>query len=99
MSEVVRGLELPGVEILPVRFEELRPQPGFANFVTARAVGGFPNLLQWASRSLSERGRIALWVGGEDTTKISNSQGWTWQPAVRIPESQRRFILVGRPLL
>jgi 16S rRNA (guanine527-N7)-methyltransferase len=98
ISEVVRSLELPGVEILPMRFEEIRPQTGFANFVTARAVGGFPNLLRWARTSLSEGGHIALWVGGEDTIKISNSRGWNWQPAVRIPESQRRFILVGRPL-
>src|SRR5712672_2075844 len=26
ISEVVRSLELPGVEILPMRFEEIRPQ-------------------------------------------------------------------------
>ena len=98
MSEVVRSLDLREVEILPIRFEEIRPKADFANFVTARAVGGFPNLLRWAKGSLSERGQIALWVGGEDTTKISNTTGWTWQPAVRIPESQRRFILVGRPV-
>jgi 16S rRNA (guanine527-N7)-methyltransferase len=97
MSEVARSLELEGVEVLPTRFEEIRPERDFADFVTARAVGGFPNLLRWARRSLSERSHIALWVGGEDTTKISSTAGWTWQPAVRIPESQRRFILVGRP--
>jgi 16S rRNA (guanine527-N7)-methyltransferase len=98
LSEVVRTLDLRGVEVLPVRFEDIRPQVDFANFVTARAVGGFPSLLRWARKALSARGHIALYVGGEDTTKISNTAGWTWQPAVRIPESQRRFILVGRPL-
>jgi 16S rRNA (guanine527-N7)-methyltransferase len=97
MSEVVRSLKLERVEVLPTRFEEIRTEPDFANFVTARAVGGFPNLLRWARRSLSERAHVALWVGGEDTTKISSTAGWTWQPAVRIPESQRRFILTGRP--
>jgi 16S rRNA (guanine527-N7)-methyltransferase len=98
MSEVVRSLELEGVEVFPTRFEEIRPERDFANFVTARAVGGFPNLLRWARRSLSERSHMALWVGGEDTTRISSTVRWTWQPAVRIPESQRRFILIGRPL-
>jgi 16S rRNA (guanine527-N7)-methyltransferase len=97
MSEVARSLELEGVEVLTTRFEEIRTEPDCANFVTARAVGGFPNLLRWARRSLSERAHVALWVGGEDTTKISSTAGWTWQPAVRIPESQRRFILIGRP--
>src|SRR5258707_13325408 len=32
MAEVVRSLELLGAEILPMRFEEIRPQAGFANF-------------------------------------------------------------------
>jgi 16S rRNA (guanine527-N7)-methyltransferase len=98
LAEVVRRLDLRGVEILPVRFEEIRPEADFADVVTARALGGLPDLLLWTKRSLSGRGHIALWVGGEGITKISNTEGWAWQPAVRIPESQRRFILVGRPL-
>jgi 16S rRNA (guanine527-N7)-methyltransferase len=97
LSEVVRSLDLRGVEIIPMRFDEIRSEPGFANFVTARAIGGFPSLLRWARKSLADRGHIALWVGGEDSTKISRTAGWIWQPAVRIPESQRRFILIGRP--
>ena len=98
LAEVVRALCLSGVEVLPARFEDLRLEDGSLNFVAARAVGGFPELLRWARNALSDRGHIALWVGAEDTTKISNTAGWTWTPAVRIPESQRRFILVGRPI-
>lgn len=98
LSEVVRSLGLDEVEVIPLRFEEIRSEPGFANFVTARAVGGFPRLLRWSQRSLSVPGHVALWVGGADTTTISNVLGWAWQPAVRIPESQRRFILIGSPL-
>jgi 16S rRNA (guanine527-N7)-methyltransferase len=99
LSEVVRSLGLLDVEVLPKRFEEVRAEPGFANFVTSRAVGGFPGILRWSRHTLSQRGHIILWAGGEDTTKISGTLGWTWQPAVRIPESQRRFILIGRPAL
>jgi 16S rRNA (guanine527-N7)-methyltransferase len=98
LSEVVRGLDLDGVEIIPLRFEDMQIEPGSYNFVAARAIGGFPSLLRWSRRALSYRGHIVLWVGGEDTTKISRTPGWTWQPAVRIPDSQRRFILVGRPI-
>ena len=99
LSEVIRSLGLVGVEVLPVRFEEVRTETGFANFVTSRAVGCFPELLRWSKHALFRRGHIVLWVGGEDTTKISGTAGWTWQPAVRMPESQRRFILIGRPIL
>jgi hypothetical protein len=28
---------------------------------------------------------------------VSGTPGWIWQPAIRIPESQRRFIVIGRP--
>jgi 16S rRNA (guanine527-N7)-methyltransferase len=97
LSEVVRSLDLRGVDIISMPFEEIRTEGGFANFVTARALGGFPSLLRWSRKSLSDRGHIALWVGGEDSTKISSTAGWIWQPAVRIPESHRRFILIGRP--
>jgi 16S rRNA (guanine527-N7)-methyltransferase len=98
LSEVIRILDLREVEVVPQRFEEIRQEPGFADIVTSRAVGGFPALLKWSRKVLAPRGHIAVWVGGEDTTKISNTPGWTWQPAIRLPESQRRFILIGRPL-
>jgi 16S rRNA (guanine527-N7)-methyltransferase len=97
LSEIVASLGLGGVEIIPLRFQEIRSDCAFADFITARAVGGFPELLRWSRKSLSHRGHIALWLGGEDTTRISSTPGWIWQPAVRIPESQRRFILIGRP--
>jgi 16S rRNA (guanine527-N7)-methyltransferase len=97
LSEIVRVLDLTDMEVLPMRFEEMRVASGFAEIVTARALGGFPELLRWARTALAPRGHAILWVGGEDATKVSSTAGWIWQPAVRIPESQRRFILIGRP--
>jgi 16S rRNA (guanine527-N7)-methyltransferase len=96
LAEVVRTLELSEVEILSVRFEEIRPKQDFANFVTARAVGGFSEILNWSKRALSHRGHLLLWVGGEDLTKVTNFKGWIWNPPARVPESQRRYILIGR---
>jgi 16S rRNA (guanine527-N7)-methyltransferase len=98
LSEVVRSLALSDVDVMPTRFEEIRVEAGFVNFVTARAVGGFPDILKWSKKALSPGGHLILWVGGEDTTKISSTPGWIWQPAIRIPESQRRFILIGNPI-
>ena len=97
LAEVARALALSGVEIRAARFEDIRPDGVEAKLITARAVGEFKTLLQWSSRALSRRGHIVLWLGGEDATRISTDPNWIWQPAIKIPESQRRFILIGRP--
>jgi 16S rRNA (guanine527-N7)-methyltransferase len=98
LSEVVRSLEFTGVEILPERFEQIRPESIQANIITSRAVGDFKQLLQWSANALVRRGHLVLWVGAEDSTRIARTPGWTWQPATRIPDSQRRFIIIGRPI-
>jgi 16S rRNA (guanine527-N7)-methyltransferase len=97
LHEVIRALGFKDVEVIASRFDEIRAVPDFANIITARALGGLSGLLDWAKISLSRRGHLVLWLGGEDSTAVSCEPGWIWQPAVKIPESQRRFILVGRP--
>jgi 16S rRNA (guanine527-N7)-methyltransferase len=98
LSEVVRTLGFSDVEIRPERFEEIRPETVLANLITCRAVGEFKQLLRWSANALVRRGHLLLWVGAEDSTRIARTPGWTWQPATRIPDSQRRFILLGRPI-
>ena len=97
LLEVVRSLQLEEVEVLPIRFDQIRGTQNSAEIITARAVGRFTEILRWARVALVRRGHIALWLGGEDSTKVSSIPGWIWQPAVKIPESQRRFVLIGRP--
>lgn len=97
LAEVTRALDLANVEIWAERFEEIRPESIDAKVIAARAVGEFKSLLQWSRQALSRRGHVVLWLGGEDVTRISSDPTWLWQPAVKIPESQRRFILIGRP--
>jgi 16S rRNA (guanine527-N7)-methyltransferase len=97
LSEVVRALDLRNVMVLPARFDEIRVASDFAEIITARALGGFSDLLRWTRAALVRRGHAILWLGGEDTTIVSGTPGWLWQPAIRIPESQRRFIMIGRP--
>ncbi len=98
LAEVVRALEFSGVEIHPERFEQIRPETVRANIIVSRAVGEFKQLLSWAAGALVRRGHIMIWVGAEDATRIASNSDWIWQPAVHIPDSQRRFILIGRPL-
>jgi len=98
LAEVLRILEFTNVEILSERFEQIRPEKFLANVITSRAVGEFKQLLRWSSRALARRGHLALWVGAEDATRVAKFPGWIWQPTIRIPESQRRYILIGRPI-
>src|SRR4029077_8915324 len=98
LSDVVRTLSFSDVEILPERFEQIRPETVLANLITSRAVGEYKQLLSWSTNALAHRGHLVLWVGAEDSTRIARIPAWTWQPAVHIPDSQRRFILIGRPI-
>lgn len=99
LSEVVRTLKLTGVEVRSERFEQIRPETLGADIITARALGEFKLLLRWSGEALMSRGHIMLWVGAEDASRIAAEDcAWLWQPAVKIPDSQRRFILVGRPI-
>jgi len=98
LSEVTRVLGFADVEIWPQRFEQIRPDTVAANIVASRAVGDSKQILRWSANALTRRGHLMLWVGAEDSTRIASDARWTWQPAVRIPDSQRRFILIGRPV-
>ena len=98
LSEVVRTLGFTDVEIRAERFEQIRPEIILSNIITSRAVGEFKQLLRWSMNALVRRGHLMLWVGAEDSTRIAQIPSWTWQPAMRIPDSQRRFILIGRPI-
>jgi rRNA small subunit methyltransferase G len=98
LLEVVRALGISDVEVRAERFEDIRPETLAADMITSRAVGEFKELLRWSAKGLAHRGHIVLWVGAEDATRIASTPGWTWQPATHIPDSQRRFILIGRPI-
>lgn len=98
LSETVRVLGFSGVEILPERFENIRPAGMQASIVTSRAVGSFKELIRWSTSALASRGHLVLWVGADDSTRIARTKKWAWQPPVRIPESKSRFVLIGRPV-
>ena len=98
LFEVVRELGLTDVEIRSERIDQVRPETVRANLISSRAVGEFKQLLRWSAIALVHRGHLMLWVGGEDTTRIARDPAWSWQPAVRIPDSQRRYVLIGHPI-
>ncbi len=97
LSEVVRSLGFGGAEVVRSRFEDVVVRPGFADFVSARAVGGFDRILRWSLRALPERGQVLLWLGAADAERVSAGAGWGWREPISIPRSNRRVLLVGRP--
>ncbi len=97
LSEVVRLLKLDGVEVVRSRMEDLSVHPGFASFVSARAVGNFDRILRWARKALFEEGQVLLWLGAADAEEVSLRHGWRWKGPIEIPRSHRRVLLIGRP--
>ncbi|HEX2713399.1 MAG TPA: 16S rRNA (guanine(527)-N(7))-methyltransferase RsmG [Candidatus Acidoferrales bacterium] len=97
LSEVRRVLSLEGVEIVCARIEQLGAKRGFADFVSARAVGDFPKILLWSSQALPAHGKLLLWVGSDEAIRLSKTNGWLWGSPVTIPGSRRRVLLIGEP--
>lgn len=97
LSEVVRELDLTNVRVARSRMYELPIDHSGFDFISARAIGQHENILKWSSGRLSDLGKVVMWLGEADSAKISNEYGWQWGTAVRIPDSERRFLLAGSP--
>lgn len=97
LREVQTELAMADVETVRIRYEEFGARPNSFDFICARALGGYKRLLQWSKTLLGEQGRVVLWLGMDDSTLISRTKGWVWELPVKIPESRRRVVLVGRP--
>jgi 16S rRNA (guanine527-N7)-methyltransferase len=97
LAEVSRELDFKNVDVFRGRMEEYSPHDSGLDFVTARALGQHDELLEWSCSRLNRSGKIALWVGEADVSRISQNSAWTWRAPVKIPDSERRFILSGSP--
>ncbi len=98
LAEVSRELNFKNVDILRGRMEEFASRQTGIDLITARALGQHDQLLEWSHSHLGSSGKIVLWLGEEDVSKISRNSAWTWNSAVKIPNSERRFILSGSPI-
>jgi 16S rRNA (guanine527-N7)-methyltransferase len=98
LREVQTALDMTDVETVRSRYEEFSAKPNSFDFICSRALGGYKRLLQWSKALLGDQGRVVLWLGMDDSTLISRTKGWVWELPVKIPESRRRVVLVGRPV-
>lgn len=97
LREVQAALALTGIEVARRRYEDFPAASASFDFVSSRALGGYKRLLQWSKAVLRPHGFVVLWLGIEDSNLLFRTKGWNWELPVRIPESRRRVILMGRP--
>ena len=95
LAEVIRELGLLNARVLISRYEELGEELAPLDFVCSRAVGEFGPFLDWAASDVVSAGRVILWIGGRDLDEARKSVQWDWQEPIAVPQSLRRYLLVG----
>jgi 16S rRNA (guanine527-N7)-methyltransferase len=96
LAEVIRELGLANARVLINRYEELGEELAPMDFVCSRALGEFSTFLEWAASDRVAASRVILWVGGRDLDEIRKSDLWDWQEPIAVPQSLRRYLLVGQ---
>jgi 16S rRNA (guanine527-N7)-methyltransferase len=95
LAEVVRDLGLTGARVLVSRYEELGEELTPLDVVCSRAVGEFASFLEWAASPQIDAKQALLWIGGRDLEEVRQLPVWKWQESIQIPQSLRRFLLIG----
>jgi 16S rRNA (guanine527-N7)-methyltransferase len=95
LAETVRELELEGACVIVSRYQDLSEELTPLDVVCSRAVGEFGSFLAWAGSQQVASQRVVLWIGGGDLEQARREPGWQWREPIAIPQSLRRFLLVG----
>lgn len=94
LRETARLLNLDGLEVMPIRAEEVKTK---ADLVTLRAVEHFDNVLPTAMDLMNRDGLLALLVGaGQEQVARSVLPHLLWETRIPIPLSRSRVLLIGR---
>jgi 16S rRNA (guanine527-N7)-methyltransferase len=94
LREVVRALAFNQVDVFSGRAEDL--PVASADLVTLRAVERFDSVLPVASRLVAPSGRLALFIGEKQATKVPElAPGFNWRERLAIPLASERILLVG----
>jgi 16S rRNA (guanine527-N7)-methyltransferase len=96
LAEVLRNIELPDTKVLVSRYEELGEEISPLDFVCSRALGDFEPFLTWAASQTVAAKQVILWIGGRDLDQAQKSSlNWDWRDPIAVPNSLRRYLLVG----
>jgi 16S rRNA (guanine527-N7)-methyltransferase len=95
LAEVLRNIELPDTRVLVSRYEELGEEIMPLDYVCSRAVGDFEPFLAWAASERVAAKQVILWIGGRDLDQARRGMDWEWREPIPVPQSLRRYLLVG----
>jgi 16S rRNA (guanine527-N7)-methyltransferase len=95
LAEVIRDLGLADVRVLVSRYQELGEEVAPLDFVCSRALGEFASFLEWAHSEKVAAKQVILWIGARDLPEIQKIRTWEWREHIPVPQSLRRFLLVG----
>src|SRR5204862_7006784 len=95
LAEVSRELGLNGAQVLARRYEELGEEMAPLDYGCSRALGEFPNFLEWARSEQIAAKRVILWIGARDLLEVQSINAWEWQEPIPVPHSLRRLLLAG----
>jgi 16S rRNA (guanine527-N7)-methyltransferase len=95
LAEVIRELGLRDAQVLARRYEELGEEVAPLDYICSRALGEFPEFLEWARSEQVGTKRVILWIGARDLPEIQRVHTWDWQEPILVPHSLRRLLLVG----
>jgi len=97
LAEVLRNVELPETKVLVSRYEELSEEISPLDFACSRAVGDFEPFLTWAASQTVAAKQVILWIGGRDLDQVRKlGRQWDWREPIPVPNSLRRYLLVGQ---
>ena len=95
LAEVIRNIDLRGAKVFFSRYEELGEELAPVDFVCSRAVGAFAPFLTWAASQSVAAKQVILWISGRDLAEAGSSPHWQWRDPIPVPNSLRRYFLVG----
>jgi 16S rRNA (guanine527-N7)-methyltransferase len=95
LAETIRELEMPGARVLVSRYEELGEEITPLDAVCSRALGEFSQFLAWVGSEKVGAPTVMLWIGGRDLDEARAIKNWEWNEPVAIPQSLRRYVLIG----
>lgn len=95
LRETARFLNFEDVFVSGRDYLQSPGKIGAFDWVTAKALGNYEELLSWAHSRLSRTGKALLWLGIDDAARMSAVSGWRWAPPIAIPDSKRRMLVSG----
>lgn len=97
LMEVIRAANLKKIGVCTDRLEEYVENVSSegAQLVTVRAMKPSQEFVAQAASLLASEGSLALFLGEDDASVLTQRGGLQWREPMPIPHSERRVILIG----